>query len=830
MRQNGQIKSSSGGYLPATNSSSSSSSSSSGSSSSEFKEKIDWIEIAIDRVERAISRLDLKASSVYKKWSDRNSALAQGVGAIREEIQLQEQAYNRYMQEANSVGLSSEWVEKIQNGTIDISTITDEKLKEKIDEYQQWYDKAIESLDAAEQAREDLSSKYAERFENIQTEYEGVISVMEHEKNMLEEYISQAEAKGRLVSTEYYDSLIAYEENAQQKLIAQKNAMIAQLNENVASGAIEKNSEEWVKEVEAINEVTLAIEESNTAILEYQQTIRELEWEKFDSLQEDIKRITEETEFFVELLSNKKLYDDNGQLTDEGKATVGMHGINYNTYMHQADMYAEAMEKVKAAWDADPANQDLKERYYEMLELHRENISLAQKEIEAYKDIVSEGIKLELDALKEVIDARKEALKNEKDLYSYQKKIEESTKNISTLRKQLAAYDSDTSEESKARIQKIKLDLEDAEQKLEESEYDKYISDQEELLDDLYSEYEELLNERLDNIDLLLSEMISATNANAETIKNTLIENASSVGSSISDTMGSIFNTGNKNNITEVVTAYSSNFNTTMTGIKSAIDSIKAYTDSLQKKVDNEAKANSSTASASNASNPQTTNNTPAKTQPSTSGNGEVNVGDKVTFVGGSYYLDSYGTAPLGSKYHGKQLYITNINKKGSHPYHVSTGSKLGSGDLGWLKLNQISGYATGKKDLTDNEVAWTQENGREFIIRPSDGAVLTPLAKGDSVLNAVASGNLWNMANSPADFIRENLGLGDINASVGSGCATSVTQNFEQIVFSMPNVKNYDEFISKMQKDNKFERLINAMTVDQIAGKSRLAKNKAIR
>ena len=104
----------------------------------EFKEKFDWIEIAIDRIERAISSLDLKANSVYKSWSSRNENLKKEITEIGNEITLQQSGYERYMQEANSVGLSENWAKLVRDGAIDISTITDEDLAEKIGEYQEW--------------------------------------------------------------------------------------------------------------------------------------------------------------------------------------------------------------------------------------------------------------------------------------------------------------------------------------------------------------------------------------------------------------------------------------------------------------------------------------------------------------------------------------------------------------------------------------------------------------------------------------------------------------------------------------------------------------------
>lgn len=126
----------------ASNSSSKKSSSSSTSSAQEeaeqFEETIDWIVTAIDRLERAIDTLDLKASSTYRSWSSRNKNLTSEISKVTDEINLQQQGYNRYLQQANSVGLSSSWAKLVREGKVDISTITDENLKEKINEYQNW--------------------------------------------------------------------------------------------------------------------------------------------------------------------------------------------------------------------------------------------------------------------------------------------------------------------------------------------------------------------------------------------------------------------------------------------------------------------------------------------------------------------------------------------------------------------------------------------------------------------------------------------------------------------------------------------------------------------
>lgn len=40
--------------------------------------------------------------------------------------------------------------------------------------------------------------------------------------------------------------------------------------------------------------------------------------------------------------------------------------------------------------------------------------------------------------------------------------------------------------------------------------------------------------------------------------------------------------------------------------------------------------------------------------------------------------------------------------------------------------------------------------------------------------------------------------------------------------------MKNYEEFLTAFQNDKKFERIVQAMTIDRIAGKSSFSKYNA--
>lgn len=820
-----------GGSSSGSKSSSSSNSNSNSSANKEaekFEETLDWIETALDRVERAISRLDKTATSTYKNWTKRGTALNDQISQTRREIDLQNQAYNRYIQQANSVGLDAGYAAKVRDGTIDIEKITDEDLNNKISEYKQWYEKALDCLDAIDDLRESESKLYEQRFENVSTKYDGYLGVIQHEKDMLDEFVSQTETAGYITSGKYYDAMSANAKKQQEELKKQRDEMISELNNAVNSGTIEKYSESWYSMVNSVDEVTKSIEECNTSLLEYEKNLRELDWQVFDLIQDKISKVADESEFLINLMSNKKLYEDNGQLTDEGMASMGQYGVKYNVYMAQANKYAKKIKELQADLAKDPYNQDIANQLQEYIGAQQEAILNAEDMKNSIKDMVSDGIDKELDSLQKLIDKRNDALDAAKDLYDYQKKIKESTKDIADLEKQMAAYQGDVSEETKAKIQQIKVDLEEAKSDLEETEYEQYISDQQKMLDDLYNDYETILNQRLDDIDALMADMISEINNNASTIGATIKSQADKVGYTLSESMNTIWLSGN-GSIANVITMYGTKFDTALTTTNTALGYINTNIQNMIAQLNKIAGTKIKAAGASSAATEKPTpkpSSTPTQQQQQQQKK-QITVGGTINAGGARIYADSYGNGGGRQTFGSDPIYTVLQERNG---YILTRWHKLSSGYTGWFKKSDVSAYALGAKNIRNNEMAWTQEDGSEMIMRPSDGAILTPLAKNDSVLTSAASSNIWNMANNPSDFIKDNLNFDKIDTGANVGNKTTYTQNLDKVVFNLPNVKNYDELLKSMQHDKNFERLIMAMTIDPLAGKSSLAKGKAIR
>ena len=113
---------------------------SSGSSDEDdFRETIDWVEKELDRLQRKIDQTAITAESAYKTFSERNKALASEYDQITNKMEENRKGIARYEAEADSVGLSESYAKLVRDGTIDIETITDEDLKDKIDQYTEWY-------------------------------------------------------------------------------------------------------------------------------------------------------------------------------------------------------------------------------------------------------------------------------------------------------------------------------------------------------------------------------------------------------------------------------------------------------------------------------------------------------------------------------------------------------------------------------------------------------------------------------------------------------------------------------------------------------------------
>lgn len=584
--------------------------SSSKDSSKDSKTTFDWIETKISRIQRKITNFGKTVSATYLTWSTRNNALLSELSAVNEEIVTQEQAYKKYLALADSVGLSEPYKSLVQSGGLQIDTITDENLKEKIELYKDYYEKYLEAYDAWQDGATTLAEKVREQFDLAASEHDSNIDAVTSRMDIIDSYIDQVETRGHMVSKSYYEELKSMEESNISSLTSKYSKLTSILNNAVNAGTIKKGSEEYNNMMSEINGVQQALVEANTALIEYDNTMRELDWEVFDKIQDKISQIAEETDFLIELMSDEKMFDDG--ITEFGQATMGLHAVNYETYMQQSKKYGDELLKINKQLANDTNDWTLIERKAELIELQRESILAAQDEKDAIIDLVSQGYDEFLDSLDNAIEKYNELLDAEKSLYDYEKNISEQTANIASLRKQLMAYSGDNSESAKTKIQQITVDLEKAEQELQETEMDKNIQDRQQLLTALKDEAELFVSERLDKEDEILKEVIADTNKHIDGIKDTLDAQTNAVGIALSDELNKIFGEGGS------VATIESTISTTLTDIKNLIQSMVGDSDKVAS--DNINNSNTPSSTPSTPPSTPTTNNT-ANTNSSSSGN-----------------------------------------------------------------------------------------------------------------------------------------------------------------------------------------------------------------
>lgn len=143
--------------------------------------------------------------------------------------------------------------------------------------------------------------------------------------------------------------------------------------------------------------------------------------------------------------------------------------------------------------------------------------------------------------------------------------------------------------------------------------------------------------------------------------------------------------------------------------------------------------------------------------------------------------------------------------------------------------LNQfgnVTGYASGTRKVDKDKVAWTQENGQEVIVRKSDGAILTPLSRGDGVILNDLTNNLfdWGMHN-PQEFA-DSLVRGIPDIPKVQSPITTVEQHYDSLLNVEGNVDS--TVVTDLEKFAKtFYQGAYKYTVNEIA---RDARKKGIK
>lgn len=633
-------------------------------------------------------------------------------------------------------------------------------------------DKATADL-YKETAKQDKATLAKEKFDNIVSKYDNKISSNEQKKTKINNRISLVEEFGEQANVSDYKSLISAENGEYKKLIKEREELRRNLEESVVNGSIKKGSDEWYDMVAKINDVTNAIDESIRSIKQYQNALRQLKWDTFDKSMETVKRVNSEADYYIDLLSHKDMTDkDTGNFTEYGIATIGLHKTNYDNYIAQAEAYQSEynniMEQIRKG-ELSTSDENVIQRLRDLQNAHRDAKKSAEDELESINDLVKQGYEAQTDALSKLIEKYKKLKDSELDAYKYQKEIAEKTKQIASLQKQLTAYTGNNSEESRATIQKLKVELENAKSDLKDTQYEKFISDTEDMLDDLMSDYQEFIDEKINDTNTILDsikELLGGNDGIIATLKSldSSLTNTTKDQIDSSTTNGGDGGQGAKDYVNNTVTNDRNTINSShKTGLlrPTAVGTItldnslelkKKNTTSIDDKLKNEKKAVKDAINSGKSRSKKLTDKE-----------------NKEHADLWKYIVKNYGRTPTNKMY-----------KKLGGILGVKTDdtvtSKQKTAILNRMKFN---GYKKGSEHIDKSQLAWTQEDKREMIYRASDGAVLTKLNPGDKVFTNEMTENLWKMAQMNPSLLTSGINympnLPEMTKSAGTSTIVEV-------------------------------------------------------
>lgn len=828
---------------------SSNSSSGSDSSSEPSPQDFNWVERLLSKISKAYDRLKNKVADTTRTWLNRNNALSDSMEKLLEEINAQSDAYDFYMDRFNSYDLDGYYKDQIANGSFNIDTVYDEDLKDAISDCQDLYDKAQDAADSVQSLNIEIRQLAKSRFDNIQSQFEEVLGKVNSIKDLYSKDNDLLEEQGWFASTLLNSSMMEQEQKNLEKLEQERDALTKALNSAMASGKIEAESEDWYSMQSAIDDCTSSIYDAKKALVEYDNAIRQINWDAFDRTRDDVSNLIDETQFLVDLLKDEDITDDNGNMNDNGKAAQALIAQKYQLYLNQAKAYKDEILKINEELANDPYDKELLDRKQELIKAQQDAINSSISEKEALKDLVQEGYDTFLDKLDEVIQKYKDLMSQQKDAYDYEKSIAEKTKALNALEKQYSAVQGDNSEEGKKNIQQLKDQINTAKDDLKDTEYEKLISDTQAILDNLADTTKTWLDERLDSFDITMQEIIDQSNENASNISQTITNTAENYGYKLSESMSNIWST-NANNITNGINSVLGDFSNKFVEGNNAINKvcgdINAAVQGLLKNSNDEA---------------QRVADEIARQQAEQNANTDGGYSDGGgSSGGGDDWSDNWDSSDSGSSddsggswgdwfYHLEDDYPKDLleidtsivdrlkyndidSSFGARADYYSAmggdGEYYGSSDQNIWMLDQLKshGYKNGTKSATAG-IHRTDEDGlgSEVIFSKKYGT-LRKLDAGDMVFNADQVEKLWNLSKGMPNMFVDNLGakLPDI-PNISNSLANKVDVSYGDVTLSFPNVHNYEDFMKQAQQDPKFEKMVQNMTVGQTLGRNSLSK-----
>jgi TP901 family phage tail tape measure protein len=247
-----------------------------------WEDLYDWIPKALELAKKATTKL---TDIIAEKIGDvmKNKAVDEAIASNKKQIDLNNKAYDRYMQQADKaqreMQLSNDIVDRIQHGTIDINEYDDD-MKKRIENYKTWYEKAEACLETVEELKKQEKELALQKLTNITDYYEKKADRLEA---ILDENSAQLDYKAatgqEIVETDYDKSLSATQKKID-LLVEARNKYDQQFQALLAEGVLTQDSDEWHEYVANLEKYDQDIIQAKTDLSELVDTINNIDLTK----------------------------------------------------------------------------------------------------------------------------------------------------------------------------------------------------------------------------------------------------------------------------------------------------------------------------------------------------------------------------------------------------------------------------------------------------------------------------------------------------------------------------------------------------------------------
>lgn len=319
-----------------------------------------------------------------------------------------------------------------------------------------------------------------------------VIDELDRTAKRLENNSDLTESKGEQVSEK---DLQAQLDNANAQIQANYDKRNELLKDQAKYDVGSDKYNEYAEEIEKLDD---AIFDAMENIEDLKNKIWEVRWQPFFDGQEALGDLIDQTDDLRGLLNSDAFLDKNGGLTVDGIANLALISQGMNAAKQQIKNYQEALKKLdEDLKNGNISTSEYKEQQKEFLDQISSSVGVVEDYKDSIVDLYTKMLEQENEVAQKSIDKQKELLDIKKKNADYNKTLRKQARDVNTLKAQIAALEGTNNASAQAELKRLKAQLRDAEEEMQDTRDDHEYDVRQNGLDGLSEDLDKQLEETL---------------------------------------------------------------------------------------------------------------------------------------------------------------------------------------------------------------------------------------------------------------------------------------------------------------------------------------------